>query len=161
MYKCSECNHIFTNPMPGEEALQYFYNSSFKDFENEFFLDSFENRIPIFRQRLELLKNIACWREELAIKYDIPKRWIFSDASATKLMLKHDKKMMEVINNIKQELTDSEMSKLMKILSLKKIIKNKNLTPKKDIEKNIKVSIIDPKKDDVIGAINQILFLSF
>ena len=28
MDKCSECNHIFTNPMPREEALQYFYNSS-------------------------------------------------------------------------------------------------------------------------------------
>jgi len=67
MDKCSECNHIFTNPMPREEALQYFYNSSFKDFENEFFLDSFENRIPIFRQRLELLKSIAAGRRLLDI----------------------------------------------------------------------------------------------
>ena len=36
MDKCFECNHIFTNPMPREEALQYFYNSSYKDFENDF-----------------------------------------------------------------------------------------------------------------------------
>ena len=111
-------------------------------------------------QELSLLKNIACWREELAIKYDIPKRWIFSDSSATKLMLKNDKKTMDVVNNIKQQLTDSEMSKLMKILSLKKVIKNKNLSPKKDIEKkcnellgyvsdefNIDSTIIATKRD--------------
>ena len=111
-------------------------------------------------QELALLKNIACWREDLAIKYDIPKRWIFSDSSATKLMLKNDKKTMDVVNNIKQQLTDSEMSKLMKILSLKKVIKNKNLSPKKDIEKkfnellgyvsdefNIDSTIIATKRD--------------
>jgi ribonuclease D len=111
-------------------------------------------------QELALLKNIACWREDLAIKYDIPKRWIFSDSSATKLMLKNDKKTMDVVNNIKQQLTDSEMSKLMKILSLKKVIKNKNFSPKKDIEKkcnellgyvsdefNIDSTIIATKRD--------------
>ena len=32
--------------------------------------------------------------------------------------------------------------------------------PKKEIEKNKKVSIIDPKKDEVIGATNQALFLN-
>jgi ribonuclease D len=111
-------------------------------------------------QELALLKNIACWREELAIKYNIPKRWIFSDSSATKLMLKNEKKTMDVVNNIKQQLTDSEMSKLMKILSMKKVIKNKNLSPKKDIEKkcnellgyvsdefNIDSTIIATKRD--------------
>ena len=91
--------------------------------------------LHFYTQELALLKNIACWREDLAIKYNIPKRWIFSDSSATKLMLKNEKKTTDVVNNIKQQLTDSEMSKLMKILSLKKVIKNKNLSPKKDIEK--------------------------
>ena len=86
-------------------------------------------------QELELLKMIACWREELAIKYDIPKRWIFSDSSATKIMLKNEKKTMDVIANIKQKLTDNEMDNLMNILTLKKTVKNKNLIPKKDIEK--------------------------
>ena len=33
--------------------------------------------------------------------------------------------------------------------------------PKKEIEKNKNVSIIEPKIDEVIGAINQTLFLSF
>ncbi len=86
-------------------------------------------------QELDLLKKIACWREELAIKYDIPKRWIFSDSSAIKIMLKNDKKTMDVIVNIKQELKDNEVNALMKILALKKEIKNKNLISKKDIEK--------------------------
>ena len=67
MDKCSNCSHIFTNPMPGREALQHYYNSSFKDFENEFFLDSFDNRIPIFLQRLELLKNAEAGRRILDV----------------------------------------------------------------------------------------------
>mgnify|MGYP006128492901 FL=1 len=32
--------------------------------------------------------------------------------------------------------------------------------PKKEIEKNKKVSIMEPKIDEIIGATNQILFLS-
>jgi 2-polyprenyl-3-methyl-5-hydroxy-6-metoxy-1,4-benzoquinol methylase len=67
MDKCGDCSHIFTNPMPSEDALQHYYNSNFKDFENNFFLDSFEDRIPIFLQRLELLKNIAAGRQILDI----------------------------------------------------------------------------------------------
>ena len=75
-------------------------------------------------------------------------------------MLKNDKKTTDVINNIKQQLTDSEMSKLTKILSLKKVMKNKNIIPKKDIEKkcnellgsvsdefNIDSTIIATKRD--------------
>ena len=69
------------------------------------------------------------------MKYDIPKRWVFNDSSATKLMLKNDKKTTDVITNIKQKLSDSEIDDLMNILLLKKAIKNKNLIPKKDIEK--------------------------
>ena len=84
---------------------------------------------------LELLKKIACWREKLAIKYDIPKRWIFNDSSATKLMLKNDKKTKDIIANIKQKLSYTEIDSLMNILSLKEAIKNKNLISKKDIEK--------------------------
>tara|TARA_B100001063_G_scaffold89317_1_gene83137 strand:+ start:5879 stop:6931 length:1053 start_codon:yes stop_codon:yes gene_type:complete len=87
------------------------------------------------RDELELLKKIACWREQLAIKYDIPKRWIFNDSSATKLMLKNDKKTKDIIANIKQKLTDIEVNELINILALKKSIKNKNLVSKKDIEK--------------------------
>jgi len=56
--KCQSCDHVFTNPFPTNEALSYFYNSEFKDFENQFFIDSYENRIPIFEQRLDLMKNL-------------------------------------------------------------------------------------------------------
>ena len=52
MDKCYQCQHIFTNPFPSKDALNFFYNSEFKDFENKFFLESFENRIPIFTKRL-------------------------------------------------------------------------------------------------------------
>jgi SAM-dependent methyltransferase len=53
--RCSDCNHIFTNPFPSSDALDYYYNSDFKRFENQFFIDSFESRIPIFLKRLELI----------------------------------------------------------------------------------------------------------
>ena len=50
--RCAQCTHIFTNPFPSPEALNYFYNSDYKKFENQFFSDSFEKRIPIFTYRL-------------------------------------------------------------------------------------------------------------
>lgn len=56
--RCEDCGHIFTNPFPSQEALDFYYNSDFKEFENEFFLDSFENRVPIFIQRLELIDEL-------------------------------------------------------------------------------------------------------
>ena len=56
---CRECNHIFTNPYPSSDALSYFYNSNYKKFENQFFKDSFQKRIPIFSFRiLELQKYL-------------------------------------------------------------------------------------------------------
>ena len=55
---CEECGHIFTNPFPSLEALNYYYNSEFKDFENEFFAETFDNRVPIFERRLELIKAL-------------------------------------------------------------------------------------------------------
>jgi 2-polyprenyl-3-methyl-5-hydroxy-6-metoxy-1,4-benzoquinol methylase len=53
MDRCEECFHIFTNPFPTLESLSYYYNSDLKEFENKFFLESFENRIPIFTRRIE------------------------------------------------------------------------------------------------------------
>lgn len=54
---CSMCNHIFCNPMPSEQQLDIYYNSEMKEFENEFFLESFENRIPIFSKRISIIKE--------------------------------------------------------------------------------------------------------
>jgi 2-polyprenyl-3-methyl-5-hydroxy-6-metoxy-1,4-benzoquinol methylase len=57
--RCQDCDQIFTNPFPSVSALEYFYNSSFKKFENEFFLESFNERIPIFSKRINLMKSVG------------------------------------------------------------------------------------------------------
>ena len=49
---CKDCKHIFTNPFPCSGSLDFFYNSDYKKFENKFFKESFEKRIPIFTYRL-------------------------------------------------------------------------------------------------------------
>lgn len=64
---CSSCNHIFTNPFPSSKALQFYYNSKFKEFENEFFLESFESRVPIFKQRLDLMSDLGCAKKILDV----------------------------------------------------------------------------------------------
>ncbi len=64
---CSSCNHIFTNPFPSKDALNYYYNSQFKEFENEFFLESFKKRIPIFEQRLDLMSTLNCGKKVLDV----------------------------------------------------------------------------------------------
>lgn len=58
MDKCDECEHIFTNPFPSEEALNFYYNSELKQFENKFFEDSFEDRVPIFTKRIEIINKL-------------------------------------------------------------------------------------------------------
>ncbi len=56
---CLRCQHLFTNPFPSRAALEYYYNSDFKDFENEFFLESFESRIPLFTRRIDLIEALS------------------------------------------------------------------------------------------------------
>jgi len=58
MDRCNDCNHIFTNPFPSEDALNFYYNSDLKKFENKFFEDSFEERIPIFAKRIEIINKL-------------------------------------------------------------------------------------------------------
>jgi len=65
--KCGSCDHIFTNPFPSNEALDYYYNSDFKKFENEFFLESFEKRVPIFSDRIELMKAAGVGKNVLDV----------------------------------------------------------------------------------------------
>ncbi|WP_421164518.1 class I SAM-dependent methyltransferase [Aeromonas dhakensis] len=57
--RCSHCEQIFCNPMPSKSQLEYFYNSEMKDFENEFFMESFEDRIPIFEERIDIIKEFV------------------------------------------------------------------------------------------------------
>ena len=84
---------------------------------------------------LKLLKKTACWREKLSIKYDVPKRWILSDSLLIKTLITNRNKTLEIINATKQKITDIEKDEFEKILSSKRKIKNKNLIPKKDLEK--------------------------
>ena len=84
---------------------------------------------------LILLKKTACWREKLSIKYDVPKRWILSDSLLIKTLITNLNKTIEIINATKQKITDIEKDEFEKILSSKRKIKNKNLIPKKDLEK--------------------------
>lgn len=86
---------------------------------------------PIYFEDLELeiLKKLACWRENLAIKYNIPKKWILSDNQLIKIIIAKQKKINEITNDIKQPLNQDEYEYLMDILSNKRKITNKNLEP--------------------------------
>jgi SAM-dependent methyltransferase len=55
--RCESCNHIFTNPFPSLDALYYFYNSDYKNFENEYFEESFDKRKLIFYPRAKMVIN--------------------------------------------------------------------------------------------------------
>ena len=55
--KCMNCGHLFTNPYPSIDSLDYYYNSPMKDFENKFFEESFEARLPIFYPRVDEIKK--------------------------------------------------------------------------------------------------------
>jgi len=54
---CQKCKLIFCNPYPNDEQLYTYYNSKMKSFENEFFRESFDNRVELFKPRVELIKN--------------------------------------------------------------------------------------------------------
>ena len=53
IYKCMSCGHLFTNPYPSIDSLDYYYNSPIKEFENKFFEESLKARLPIFYPRVD------------------------------------------------------------------------------------------------------------
>lgn len=53
--QCHDCSQIFCNPMPCHAQLESYYNGPMKEFENQFFTESFENRIPIFSHRIKVI----------------------------------------------------------------------------------------------------------
>ena len=59
MDKCGNCGLIFCNPYPTNNQVSFYYNSEMKKFENEFFMESFEQRIHIFLPRIEILKKFS------------------------------------------------------------------------------------------------------
>ena len=56
--RCESCGHIFTNPYPSEKQINYYYNSSMKEFENSFFKETFDARTNIFIPRARLIKKL-------------------------------------------------------------------------------------------------------
>lgn len=54
---CEDCKLIFCNPYPNDLQLDMYYNSEMKSFENEFFRNSFDNRVELFKPRVELIKK--------------------------------------------------------------------------------------------------------
>lgn len=54
---CKCCKLIFCNPYPNDEQLYTYYNSEMKTFENEFFRESFDNRVNLFKPRVALIKK--------------------------------------------------------------------------------------------------------
>ena len=58
MARCADCGLIFCDPYPSSEQLLAYYNSEMRDFENEFFRDSFDARVEIFSSRIELIHAV-------------------------------------------------------------------------------------------------------
>ena len=56
MTRCGDCGLIFCDPYPTSAQLDAYYNSAMKDFENEFFRESFEARIEIFQRRVDMVR---------------------------------------------------------------------------------------------------------
>ena len=83
---------------------------------------------------INILKSIACWREKISIKYDVPKRWILSDSLLIKAMTANEKKSNDIINNIRQKILPKEILELKNIISTRCKPKNKNLSPNREVE---------------------------
>ena len=54
--RCEQCGLLFCNPYPTDGQVDYYYNSDMKNFENDFFMESFENRVKIFLPRIDIIK---------------------------------------------------------------------------------------------------------
>ena len=55
--RCAACGLLFCNPYPTDEQIHYYYNSDMKNFENDFFMESFENRVQIFLPRIDIINK--------------------------------------------------------------------------------------------------------
>ena len=84
---------------------------------------------------IEILKSIACWREKLSIKYNVPKKWILSDSLLIKIMIANEKKLSDILSSIRQKILHEEVSELKNILLTADKPKNKNLNTNKEVEK--------------------------
>jgi len=73
----------------------------------------------ITETQLNHLKILSKWREEKAIKNDMPKRWIFSDSELIKITLSRSNKLTAILNNLKHQLSNEDIDYVISVLELK------------------------------------------
>ena len=73
----------------------------------------------ITETQLNHLKILSKWREEKAIKNDMPKRWIFSDSELIKITLSRPNKLTAILNNLKHQPSNEDINYIISILELK------------------------------------------
>jgi ribonuclease D len=73
----------------------------------------------ITQTQLNHLKILSKWREEKAIKNDMPKRWIFSDSELIKITLSRSNKLTTILDNLKHQLNNEDISYITSVLESK------------------------------------------
>ena len=67
--------------------------------------------------QLNYLKNISYWREDRAIRNNIPKRWIFSDSELIKIITSKPGRLPHVLENLKHSMSEKDMNFIKSILN--------------------------------------------
>ena len=70
----------------------------------------------ITETQLNHLKILSKWREEKAIKNDMPKRWIFSDSELIKITLSRPNKLMLILDNLKHQPSEKDVKHILSVL---------------------------------------------
>ncbi len=73
----------------------------------------------ISETQLNHLKVLSKWREEKAIRCDMPKRWIFSDSELIKITLSRPNKLMHILDNLKHQSSAEDIEYILYVLELK------------------------------------------
>jgi len=73
----------------------------------------------ITETQLNHLKILSKWREEKAVKNDMPKRWIFSDSELIKITLSRSNKLTAILDNLKHQPSNEDIDYIISILELK------------------------------------------
>ncbi|MDC1315997.1 class I SAM-dependent methyltransferase [Alphaproteobacteria bacterium] len=58
MDRCLKCGLIFTNPYPSNDQINYYYSSEMKEFENNFFKETYNERTNLFLPRAKIIAKL-------------------------------------------------------------------------------------------------------
>ena len=75
------------------------------------------NNENIKNKHVNYLKNISYWREDRAIRNNIPKRWIFSDSELIKIITSKPGRLPHVLENLKHSMSEKDMNFIKSILN--------------------------------------------